>query len=239
MRLRAKRVSGFAEALSRDRRRGRRSAPGVHGYFGLASRRAGGAVLQAGAKNVRRCGAGQPRHCPAVGPGQSDDAVAGSHQPIRGRLPDTLLITDDMQMQGLQKALGTGRPALPRSRPAWTCSASATTCSIRSRRWRALPISRTVPAGWSPRPRGRRGLDRAGTAAEGAVELEGGGEGGSCRADKMLQARPSFALDHQAEAEIARRNSGGASAGACVADEVGDIGAVLSLDDADAAVLAP
>ena len=59
---------------------------------------------------------------------------------LRGRLPDTLLITDDMQMQGLQKALGTGAASLHRSRPAWTCSASATTCSIRSRRCRALPI---------------------------------------------------------------------------------------------------
>ena len=48
----------------------------------------------------------------------------------------------------------------------------------------------------------------------------------------MLQARPSFALDHQAEAEIARRNAGGTSAGTRVADEIGDIGAMLSLDDA-------
>ena len=31
---------------------------------------------------------------------------------LRGRLPDTLLITDDMQMQGLQKALGTGSASL-------------------------------------------------------------------------------------------------------------------------------
>ena len=31
---------------------------------------------------------------------------------LRNRLPDTLLITDDMQMQGLQKALGTGQASL-------------------------------------------------------------------------------------------------------------------------------
>ncbi|UGY18428.1 glycoside hydrolase family 3 protein [Bradyrhizobium septentrionale] len=31
---------------------------------------------------------------------------------LRGRLPETLLITDDMQMQGLQKALGTGAASL-------------------------------------------------------------------------------------------------------------------------------
>jgi len=31
---------------------------------------------------------------------------------LRGRLPDTLLITDDMQMQGLQKALGTREAGL-------------------------------------------------------------------------------------------------------------------------------
>lgn len=31
---------------------------------------------------------------------------------LRSRLPETLLITDDMQMQGLQKALGTGEAAL-------------------------------------------------------------------------------------------------------------------------------
>jgi beta-N-acetylhexosaminidase len=31
---------------------------------------------------------------------------------LRGRLPDTLLITDDMQMQGLQKALGTRAASL-------------------------------------------------------------------------------------------------------------------------------
>ena len=31
---------------------------------------------------------------------------------LRERLPDTLLITDDMQMQGLQKALGTREASL-------------------------------------------------------------------------------------------------------------------------------
>ena len=31
---------------------------------------------------------------------------------MRRRLPDTLLITDDMQMQGLQKALGTREASL-------------------------------------------------------------------------------------------------------------------------------
>src|SRR5204863_4787326 len=31
---------------------------------------------------------------------------------LRSRLPDTLLITDDMQMQGLQKALGTREASL-------------------------------------------------------------------------------------------------------------------------------
>ena len=31
---------------------------------------------------------------------------------LRQRLPDTLLITDDMQMQGLQKALGTREASL-------------------------------------------------------------------------------------------------------------------------------
>ena len=31
---------------------------------------------------------------------------------LRKRLPDTLLITDDMQMQGLQKALGTREASL-------------------------------------------------------------------------------------------------------------------------------
>ena len=31
---------------------------------------------------------------------------------LRRRLPDTLLITDDMQMQGLQKALGTREASL-------------------------------------------------------------------------------------------------------------------------------
>jgi beta-N-acetylhexosaminidase len=31
---------------------------------------------------------------------------------LRQRLPDTLLITDDMQMQGLQKALGTRQASL-------------------------------------------------------------------------------------------------------------------------------
>ena len=41
------------------------------------SRRAGRAVLFAGAKNVRRCRARQPRHRRAMGSRQSDDAVAG------------------------------------------------------------------------------------------------------------------------------------------------------------------
>jgi beta-N-acetylhexosaminidase len=31
---------------------------------------------------------------------------------LRGRLPDTLLISDDMQMQGLQKAMGTKAASL-------------------------------------------------------------------------------------------------------------------------------
>jgi beta-N-acetylhexosaminidase len=37
---------------------------------------------------------------------------AGAIGRLRARLPDTLLITDDMQMQGLQKALGTGAACL-------------------------------------------------------------------------------------------------------------------------------
>lgn len=67
----------------------------------------------------------------ALAPGMSGNAVLVSHAIVRqwdpdrpmslspaglgrlrGRLPDTLLITDDMQMQGLQKALGTQEASL-------------------------------------------------------------------------------------------------------------------------------
>jgi hypothetical protein len=48
---------------------------------------------------------------------------------------------------------------------------------------------------------------------------------------------PRIALHDQPEAEIVRRNSDGATAGLSVPDEVGDVRTVLSLDNADAAVL--
>ena len=41
--------------------------------------------------------------------GMSDHVAIGR---LRARLPETLLITDDMQMQGLQKALGTRAASL-------------------------------------------------------------------------------------------------------------------------------
>jgi hypothetical protein len=49
-------------------------------------------------------------------------------------------------------------------------------------------------------------------------------------------ADPRPRLAHQAEAEIVRRHAGRTAAGAGIADEVGDIGAVLTLDDANAAI---
>jgi beta-N-acetylhexosaminidase len=49
------------------------------------------------------------RQWDAVNPMTLSDAGLGR---LRGRLPDTLLISDDMQMQGLQKALGTKAASL-------------------------------------------------------------------------------------------------------------------------------
>src|SRR5262245_39249364 len=43
-------------------------------------------------------------------------------------------------------------------------------------------------------------------------------------------------LPHQPKAEIVRRHADGTAAGPGVADEIGDIGAVLAFDDADAAI---
>src|SRR5262249_914532 len=64
-------------------------------FYSLAPRTFGDAVLVSHAI-VRQWDEGRPMTLSAAGLGR-----------LRKRLPDTLLITDDMQMQGLQKALGT------------------------------------------------------------------------------------------------------------------------------------
>jgi beta-N-acetylhexosaminidase len=64
-------------------------------FYSLAPRTFGDAVLVSHAI-VRQWDSDRPMTLSAVGIGR-----------LRQRLPDTLLITDDMQMQGLQKALGT------------------------------------------------------------------------------------------------------------------------------------
>jgi beta-N-acetylhexosaminidase len=64
-------------------------------FYSLAPRMFGDAVLVSHAF-VRQWDEGRPMTLSAAGLGR-----------LRRRLPDTLLITDDMQMQGLQKALGT------------------------------------------------------------------------------------------------------------------------------------
>ena len=56
--------------------------------------------------------------------------------------------------------------------------------------------------------------------------------------DETLHAGPFVLFDDQAEAEVVRRNADRASAGLGVADEVGDVGAMLALDDPHAAVRA-
>ena len=69
-------------------------------FYSLAPRMFGDAVLVSHAI-VRQWDRDRPMTLSAVGLGR-----------LRQRLPDTLLITDDMQMQGLQKALGTREASL-------------------------------------------------------------------------------------------------------------------------------
>ncbi|WP_291856601.1 glycoside hydrolase family 3 N-terminal domain-containing protein [Bradyrhizobium sp.] len=69
-------------------------------FYSLAPKMFGDAVLVSHAI-VRQWGGDQPMTLSAAGLGR-----------LRRRLPDTLLITDDMQMQGLQKALGTREACL-------------------------------------------------------------------------------------------------------------------------------
>jgi beta-N-acetylhexosaminidase len=69
-------------------------------FYSLAPRMFGNAVLVSHAI-VRQWDKDRPMTLSAAGLGR-----------LRERLPDTLLITDDMQMQGLQKALGTREASL-------------------------------------------------------------------------------------------------------------------------------
>jgi beta-N-acetylhexosaminidase len=69
-------------------------------FYSLAPKMFGDAVLVSHAI-VRQWDEGRPMTLSAAGLGR-----------LRRRLPDTLLITDDMQMQGLQKALGTREASL-------------------------------------------------------------------------------------------------------------------------------
>ena len=69
-------------------------------FYALAPKMFGDAVLVSHAI-VRQWDRDNPMTLSAAGLGR-----------LRRRLPDTLLITDDMQMQGLQKALGTGQASL-------------------------------------------------------------------------------------------------------------------------------
>ncbi|MEY9173258.1 beta-glucosidase-like glycosyl hydrolase [Bradyrhizobium elkanii] len=69
-------------------------------FYTLAPRTYGDAVLVSHAI-VRQWDAQHPMTLSSAGLGR-----------LRRRLPETLLITDDMQMQGLQKALGTSAASL-------------------------------------------------------------------------------------------------------------------------------
>jgi len=69
-------------------------------FYSLAPRMFGDAVLVSHAI-VRQWDRDRPMTLSAAGLGR-----------LRGRLPDTLLVTDDLQMQGLQKALGTREASL-------------------------------------------------------------------------------------------------------------------------------
>lgn len=69
-------------------------------FYSLAPKMFGDAVLVSHAI-VRQWDTGNPMTLSAIGLGR-----------LRQRLPDTLLITDDMQMQGLQRAMGTREASL-------------------------------------------------------------------------------------------------------------------------------
>jgi beta-N-acetylhexosaminidase len=69
-------------------------------FYSLAPKMFGDAVLVSHAI-VRQWDAGNPMTLSAAGLGR-----------LRRRLPDTLLVTDDMQMQGLQQAMGTREASL-------------------------------------------------------------------------------------------------------------------------------
>ena len=133
-------------------------------FYSLAPKMFGDAVLVSHAI-VRQWDRDNPMTLSAAGLGR-----------LRKRLPDTLLITDDMQMQGLQKALGTreaslrslrGRHghALHRQQPVRPGAGNG-----RHRR-----LGRTEPARRDLVGFGHRAIDRAGGQAKGAVDdLTGG-----------------------------------------------------------------
>ena len=81
---------------------------------------------------------------------------------LRERLPDTLLVTDDLQMQGLQKALGTRRqPAIAESRMDMLCIGKQPVRSGAGN-GRHRRIRRTEPAREDLVRPGNREIDRAG-----------------------------------------------------------------------------
>ena len=151
------------ETLSRDRRRRGGFPSGVHGHFGCARSRAGSAVLCAGAPDVRRCGAGQPRHRQAMGQGQPDHAVCRRHRPFaRVISPIPLLSPTTCRCRGCKRRWEPGTPAFDRCKPASICSVSATICSTRSRKWpiSRIPSSRRVQDGTLAHSAIRKSIDR-------------------------------------------------------------------------------
>jgi len=91
---------------------------------------------------------------------------------LRARLPDTLLVTDDMQMQGLQKALGTGAASLQSLKAGMDMLCIGNNLFDQEREMAG--DCRRHRAAASRRNAGSRGhptIDRAGATAEGAPEL--------------------------------------------------------------------
>ena len=133
-------------------------------FYSLAPKMFGDAVLVSHAI-VRQWDKDRPMTLSAAGLGR-----------LRKRLPDTLLITDDMQMQGLQKALGTREASLQSLKAGMDMLCIGNNLFDQEQEMAAIAeYVEQEPARRDLVRSGNREIDRAGGQAKGALDgLTGG-----------------------------------------------------------------
>ena len=105
-----------------------------------------------------------------MGPRQSDDPVPRLALAVcAGAFPDTLLVTDDMQMQGLQKAMGTRRASLRSLKAGMDMLCIGNNLFDQEQEMAAIAVYIARPLRAAPFRSGDREIDRAGRPAKGAL----------------------------------------------------------------------